>query len=66
MGRGRTTTGMIIASLLHLRKQLAKLAPPPAPLEGLPAWFYSADGGVSPPQMDGLSVLEETELKAGG
>ncbi len=65
MGRGRTTTGMIIASLLHLRKALRTLAPPPVPVEGLPAWFYSAEG-VTSPRKAGLSVLEETELKAGG
>ncbi|GAB4814185.1 hypothetical protein N2152v2_001231 [Parachlorella kessleri] len=64
MGRGRTTTGMIIASLLHLRKALRTLAPPPVPVEGLPAWFYSAEG-VTSPRKAGLSVLEETELKAG-
>lgn len=65
MGRGRTTTGMIIASLLHLRKHVAPFRlPVAAPLGGLPDWFLGEANVVSP-RKAGLSVLEETELKAG-
>ena len=34
MGRGRTTTGMIIASLLHIRRKHGSLDLPPAPQGG--------------------------------
>ncbi len=34
MGRGRTTTGMIIASLLHIRRKHGSLNLPPAPQGG--------------------------------
>lgn len=41
MGRGRTTTGMCIASMVLLRKSLGRLAPPPSPPapDGVPAWW---------------------------
>lgn len=40
MGRGRTTTGTIIASLLYLRKlQAFPPTPTPAPTFMVPAWF---------------------------
>ena len=49
MGRGRTTTGMIIASLLALRRAAGPLAAlPGAPAEGLPAWFVAGDRYPSP------------------
>lgn len=38
MGRGRTTTGMIIASLLHLRKVEAFPVKRTMPA-GVPPWF---------------------------
>ncbi|EFN52818.1 hypothetical protein CHLNCDRAFT_26452 [Chlorella variabilis] len=57
MGRGRTTTGMIIASLLALRRARAALALPEQPQQGLPDWFVASDRYPSP--------SKETELKAG-
>lgn len=43
MGRGRTTTGMTIGCLLHLRKIQGVLAPPPSePRPDLPPWFVGA------------------------
>ncbi len=43
MGRGRTTTGMTIGCLLHLRKMQGVLAPPPSePRPDLPSWFVEA------------------------
>ena len=52
MGRGRTTTGMVIAALVTLRRAVAATAAaegppwrwalPPAPAPGLPAWFLQA------------------------
>jgi hypothetical protein len=67
MGRGRTTTGMVIASLLALRRAAppgAMPTPPAQPLPGLPEWWVAGDRYPSPSK-GALSVLEETELKAG-
>lgn len=44
MGRGRTTTGMVIACCILLRKAQGHLAPPPAlPQEWFPAWWCSQE-----------------------
>jgi hypothetical protein len=51
MGRGRTTTGMVIASLLHLRRALPAL--PLEPGEGLPPWFVAGDRYPSPSKVRG-------------
>eukprot|EP00887_Chlorella_sp_A99_P002448 scaffold10.g2448.t1 len=64
MGRGRTTTGMVIGSLLFLRRLSPTLRPPPEPAPGLPDWFVASQDVTSPTKA-GLSVLEESELKAG-
>lgn len=50
MGRGRTTTGMIIASLLHLRKAVAPFRLPAAAPLGALLWAsgwgrMGAEGG---------------------
>lgn len=44
MGRGRTTTGMIIGTLLVLRRMLAfpKRVTPDAPQQHPPAWYSNA------------------------
>ncbi|KAL4440251.1 hypothetical protein ABPG75_003252 [Micractinium tetrahymenae] len=85
MGRGRTTTGMVIASLLALRRAAREaaaaqasaglqpqgdaaaggLALLPQPQPGLPNWFVEGERYPSPSKGGVLSVLEETELKAG-
>lgn len=85
MGRGRTTTGMVIASLLALRRAAGEAAPlqaapgsqqqgdgaegalalRPQPQPGLPDWFVQRERVPSPSKGGVLSVLEETELKAG-
>ena len=44
MGRGRTTTGMVIACCILLRKAQGHLAPPPVlPVESLPQWWCSPE-----------------------
>lgn len=48
MGRGRTTTGMVIASLLALRRVQPSLVLPAQPLPGLPDWFVAGDRYPSP------------------
>lgn len=79
MGRGRTTTGMTIGSLLHLKRVQTTLAPPPlSPAEGLPDWWWATPtaselgsgaslGGSS--SMAAAAALvasnEEIELKGG-
>ncbi|KAK9839780.1 hypothetical protein WJX81_000925 [Elliptochloris bilobata] len=62
MGRGRTTTGMVIASLLQLRRRMAGAALPKQPLPGLPAWF-SAKPALATPR--GGGQLGEDDLRAG-
>ena len=62
MGRGRTTTGMVISCLLQLRRCREALAPPPAaPKEDLPTWFTSSrlQGGVAP-ELKGQMSMGET------
>ncbi|KAK9861491.1 hypothetical protein WJX84_004658 [Apatococcus fuscideae] len=46
MGRGRTTTGMIIGSLLLLRQHTSSL--PSSSHEGLPLWFAKAESAAVP------------------
>ena len=49
MGRGRTTTGMVIGCLLHLRRNREKLTPlPDFPESGLPSWFVERNQIQSP------------------
>ncbi|DBA95417.1 TPA: hypothetical protein ACH3X3_013289 [Trebouxia sp. C0006] len=66
MGRGRTSTGMIIASLLQLRRPLKTVDLPTEPQEGLPSWFVgtSPPAGSSPMRTTS-DVTLEGELKSG-
>lgn len=70
MGRGRTTTGMVIGCMLHLRRVQGSLAPPPtAQQDGLPAWWHLLlpETPISPGASRGAwaAVGEDSELKAG-
>jgi hypothetical protein len=64
MGRGRTTTGMIIASLLALRRVQPELALPAQPQEGLPAWYTVSDKYPSPSKVR-LGGMGRTQRRAG-
>jgi Inositol hexakisphosphate len=68
MGRGRTTTGMTIGCLLHLRKVQGVLAPPPTEARpDLPPWFVEAPEHqqmpMSPPPAR-KKVINNNELAA--
>lgn len=70
MGRGRTTTGMVIGCLLYLRRVQSMLAPPPsASREALPNWWQLSvhqDGTPLPlATRTSASFEEDEELKAG-
>lgn len=62
MGRGRTTTGMVIASLLALRRLLPPGPPPPvlpaAAAPGLPEWFAASDRYPSPSKARASGALD--------
>ncbi|KAK9808828.1 hypothetical protein WJX72_004439 [[Myrmecia] bisecta] len=62
MGRGRTTTGMVIASLLHLRQRVTSLTLPSKAQDGLPDWFVERPALVSP---RGGEASREAELRSG-
>eukprot|EP00884_Botryococcus_braunii_P001844 jgi/Botrbrau1/11660/Bobra.168_2s0015.2 len=61
MGRGRTTTGMIIASLLYLRRLHPSLMLPPYAIDGLPTWFVEK---TTTPQPASGNLLD-VELRQG-
>ena len=80
MGRGRTTTGMSIGCLLHLRRVNKVVAPPPSePLPSLPPWFVAPSDNMSTTPTTTTSskagtttnklantAIEDSELKSGG
>ena len=58
MGRGRTTTGMVIACCILLRKAQGHLAPPPVlPDDSLPQWWCSQEdfSDVASPKSGGTA-----------
>lgn len=58
MGRGRTTTGMVIACCILLRKAQGHLAPPPVlPESSLPQWWCSQEdfSDISSPKSGGTA-----------
>ncbi|KAK9804170.1 hypothetical protein WJX73_008272 [Symbiochloris irregularis] len=63
MGRGRTTTGMIIAALVCLKRASPSLTLPEKPIEGMPAWWVEAADPLISPRSDEHRL--ETEIKAG-
>ena len=68
MGRGRTTTGTVIGSLLYLRSRLEDLALPLKPQDGFPEWFSSGDEVVPDVVLSprgNIPLHSEEELKAG-
>jgi hypothetical protein len=76
MGRGRTTTGMVIGCLLALRRARPTLGPPPPrPAAGAPDWFVAAPAAAADPRSPrggapaataaSVAASEEEEFRAG-